>query len=127
MAAVKTLAIGKMEPLLAQFPALQVQIAKAYDIRKWLAPGFLRLAQRKVPLDEGDVTLVGLSDSLKICALREKIRRCEKCSACGAGIHSGGFGLAEISHAFHITGSVLRILILRIRIRSLCHFWGHAE
>ena len=108
MAAVKALAIEKMEPLLTITPSLQVQLAKAYDIRKWLAPGFFRLAQRTRPLDEGDVRLVGLSDSLKICALREKIKRCEKCSACGAGIHSGGgFGLAEIGHAFHITGSDL--------------------
>ena len=107
MVAVKTLAIGKMGPLLAAHPSLQVQLAKAYDIRKWLAPGFFRLAQRTKPLDEGDVRLVGLSDSLKICALREKIRRCEKCSACGAGIHSGGFSLGEIGHAFHISGSDL--------------------
>jgi hypothetical protein len=107
MDAVKTLAIEKMEPLLTTVPSLQVQLAKAYNIRKWLAPGFFRLAQRTRPLDEWDVRLLGLSDSLKICALREKIRRCEKCSACGAGIHSGGFGLGEIGHAFHITGSDL--------------------
>ena len=88
-------------------PSLQVQLAKAYDIRKWLAPGFFRLARRTRPLDEEDVRLVGLSDSLKICALREKIKRCEKCNACGAGIHTGGFGLGEIGKAFHITGSDL--------------------
>ena len=104
MTKVTTLAIEKMEPLLTTLPSLQVQLAKAYHIRKWLAPGFFRLAQRPTPLAEEDVRLVGLSDSLKICALREKITRCR---SCGVGIDSGSFGLEEIGHAFHITGSDL--------------------
>ena len=107
MAEIKILAIEKMEPLLTYFSSLQVQLAKAYNIRKWLAPGLFRLAQRARPLDEEDVRLVGLVDSLKICALREKLRRCEKCVSCGEGIHSGGFGLLEIGHVFGISGSDL--------------------
>ena len=107
MAEVKTLAIAKMEPLLTYFSSLQVQLAKTYNIRKWLAPGLFRLDQRARPLDEEDVRLVGLVDSLKICALREKMRRCEKCSSCGEGIHSGGFDLLEIGRVFGISGSDL--------------------
>jgi hypothetical protein len=116
---VTTLAVGKMEPLLITRPSLQVHIAKAYHIRKWLAPGFFRLAQRTRPLDEWDVKLVGLQDSLKICALREKIRRCETC----AGIHSGGFqvGLGEIGHAFHITGSDLPGSVAGCEQNCTCH------
>ena len=60
---------GLVEPLLSKYPALQVQLAKTYDIRKWLALGLLRLTQRTRPLNKEDVRLVGLSDSLKICAL----------------------------------------------------------
>ena len=104
MTEVTTFAIKKTEPLLTTLPSLQVQLAKAYNIRTWLAPGLFRLTLRPRPLDEEDVSLVELPDSLKICALREKIRRC---SSCGAGIHSGSFGLAEIGHAFHITRSNL--------------------
>ena len=65
---VTTLAVGKMEPLLITRPSLQVHIAKAYDIRKWLAPGFFRLAQRTRPLDKWDVRLVGLQD---LCPAKE--------------------------------------------------------
>jgi hypothetical protein len=105
MTEVTTFAIKKMEPLLTTHPSLQIQLANTYNIRQWLALGFFRLAQRPRPLDEEDVIFVGLQDSLKICALREKIRRC---NTCGAGIHSpGSFGLKEIGEAFHITGSDL--------------------
>ncbi|KAF8341019.1 hypothetical protein F5887DRAFT_977789, partial [Amanita rubescens] len=88
MAKVKTLAIDKMESLLINLPSLQIHLARTYNIQKWLAPALYRLAQRTKPLGEEDVRLVGLSDSLKICALREKLSRCKKC---GAGIHSGDF------------------------------------
>ncbi|KAF8331245.1 hypothetical protein F5887DRAFT_1176392 [Amanita rubescens] len=104
MVDVKTLVIEEMEPLLINLPSLQIHLAKTYNIQKWLAPALYRLTQRAKPLDEEDARLVGLSDSLKICALREKLRRCEKY---GAGIRSGGFGLKEIGHAFDIRDSDL--------------------
>ena len=98
MAKVKTLVIDKMESLLVNLPSLQIHLARTYNIQKWLAPALYRLAQRTKPLGEEDVRLVGLSDSLKICALREKLSRCKKC---GAGIHSGDF-MREIGRAFDI-------------------------
>ncbi|KAF8345183.1 hypothetical protein F5887DRAFT_917467 [Amanita rubescens] len=109
MVDVKTLVIEKMEPLLINLPSLQIHLAKTYNIQKWLAPALYRLTQRAKPLDEEDARLVGLSDSLKICALREKLRRCEKY---GAGIRSGGFGLKEIGHAFDIRDSDLLSSVL---------------
>ncbi|KAF8669455.1 hypothetical protein AX14_006048 [Amanita brunnescens Koide BX004] len=126
MTDVKTLAIGKMDPLLTKFPSLQVQLAKTYNIRKWLAPGLFRLAQRAKPLDEEDVKLVGLTDSLKICALREKLRRCEKCSSCGAGVHSGGFGLDKIGHAFHIAGTDLPSIVVGCEQDCTCSSFSNA-
>ena len=107
MAEVKTLAIGKMEPLITKFPSLQVHLAKTHNIQKWLASGLFRLAQRAKPLDEEDVRLVGLSNTLKICALREKRGRCEKCNSYGAGIESGGISLKEFGHAFGISSTDL--------------------
>jgi len=104
MAEVKTLVVEKMEPLLINLPSLQIHLAKTYNIQKWPVPALYRLTQRAKPLGEEDVELVGLSDSLKICALREKIRRCEKC---GVRIHSGNFDLGEIGRAFDIHDSDL--------------------
>ncbi|KAK2462922.1 hypothetical protein APHAL10511_005120 [Amanita phalloides] len=102
MAEVKTFAIEKMTPLLTESPSLQIHLAKTYDIRKWLVPGLLGLARRDKALDEEDVNLVGLSDALKICALREGKRRCETCASCGRGVPSGGFDLEDIQRAFGI-------------------------
>ena len=105
MVKVKTLVINKMEPLLVNLPSLQIHLAKTYKIQKWLAPALFRLAQRAEPLDEEDVKLVELSDSLKICALREKLTRCKKCRA---GIQSGDFNLVkEIGREFGIRNSDL--------------------
>ena len=101
---VKTFVIDKMEPLLTDFPSLQIHLAKAYKIQKWFAPALYRLAQRAEPLGEEDIRLVE-SDWLKICALREKLTRCKKC---GAGIHSGDFNLMEeIGRVFEIRDSDL--------------------
>ena len=100
MTQVKKFAIEKMNPLLTTLPALQIHLAKTYDIREWLAPGFLRLAHRIKPLDEEDARLVGLSDSFKICALREIGKRCDGCG-------SRGVGLEEIGNTFGIRDSNL--------------------
>ena len=108
MAEVKTFVIEKMTPLLTKFPSLQIDLAKTYNIRTWLAPGFSRLACRDEPLSEDDVKLVGLTDSLKICALRERKRRCEKCAGtCGERMHTGGFTLEEFGQAFGFSDSEL--------------------
>ncbi|KAF8331243.1 hypothetical protein F5887DRAFT_218845 [Amanita rubescens] len=97
MTQVKKFAIEKMNTLLITLPALQIHLAKTYDIREWLAPGFLRLAHRIKPLDEEDAGLVGLSDSFKICALREKGKRCDRCGSCGVGLKEIGdtFGIRD--------------------------------
>lgn len=97
MAEVKDFVIEKMEPLLAEHPSLQIHLSKTYDIPKWFAPGLFKLLTRIKPLDEEDVRLVGLPDSLKVCSLREKLRRCEKCILCGAMIPSDSFCLEKIS------------------------------
>ncbi|KAF8331241.1 hypothetical protein F5887DRAFT_1074552 [Amanita rubescens] len=97
MTQVKKFAIKKMDPLLITLPALQIQLARTYDIQEWLAPGFLRLAHRIKPLDEEDARLVGLSDSFKICALRENWKRCDRCGSCGVGLKEIGdtFGFRD--------------------------------
>lgn len=100
MTQVKKFAIEKMIPLLITLPALQIHLAKTCDIREWLAPSLLRFTHRIKPLDEEDVGLVGLSNSLKICALRESGKRCDWCG-------SHGIGLEEIGHTFGIRGSEL--------------------
>ena len=118
MTEVTTFAIKKMETLLTTLPSLQIQLAKTYNIRQWLAPGFLGLAQRPRPLDEEDVILVGLQDSLKICALREKIKQC---TSCNVGIHSlDSFVLKEIGKAFHITGSDLTCSVVGCEQNCSC-------
>ena len=98
MTQVKKFAIEKMIPLLTTLPALQIHLAKTYDIREWLAPGFLRLAHRIKPLDEEDVRLVGLTDSLKICALRENGKRCDRCRSRGVSLDEigGTFGIHDL-------------------------------
>lgn len=108
MTEVKALIIKKMTPLLTEFPSLQINLAKTYNIRTWLAPGLSRLACRAEPLNEDDVKLVGLTDSLTICALRERKRRCEKCTgSCGEHMHTGGFTLREFGQAFGFSDSEL--------------------
>ena len=102
MGEIRAFAIKKMTPLLTESPSLQIYLAKVYGIKEWLAPGFFRLARRTRPLDEEDVKLVGLSDALKICALREKRRRCVCCSSCLKGNHSGGVELKEVCETFGI-------------------------
>ena len=117
MAEVKTLVIDKMEPLLINLPSLQIHFAKTYNIPKWLAPALYRLAQRATPLGEEDVGLVGLPDSLKICALREKLKRCKKC---GAGIYSRDIGLSDIGSAFDIHDSDLPSSVLGFEKNCTC-------
>ena len=97
---VKAFVIGKMTPLLTEFPSLQIHLAKMYDIRTWLGLGLSRLASRAEPISEDDAKLIGLADSLKICALRERQRRCENCNSCGENMHSGGFDLRHLRQAF---------------------------
>ena len=114
MAEVKAFIIKKMTPLLTEFPSLQINLAKIYNIQTWLAPGLSRLACRAEPLSEDDVKLVGLTDSLKICALRETKRRCEKCTgSCGERMHSGGFTVKEFGQAFGFSDSELTPLSVR--------------
>ncbi|KAK2462924.1 hypothetical protein APHAL10511_005122 [Amanita phalloides] len=103
MTEVKTFAIRRMAPLLIESPCLQIHLAKTYDIGEWLLPGLLGLVRRDKVLDEEDVKLVGLSDALKICALRERKRRCERCGSCDAGVHSGGFEVEDIRRVFGIS------------------------
>ena len=99
---IKTFVVNKMTPLLTGFPSLQIHLARTYDIQSWLALGWPRLALRPEPLNEEDVRLVGLSDSLKICALRERKRRCNRCDSCYERTHSGGFTKDELGQAFGI-------------------------
>ncbi len=108
MAEVKDFVIEKVEPLITGHPSLQIHLSKTYDIPKWFAPGLLKLVTRIKPLDEEDVRLVGLPDSLKVCALREKLRRCEECTLCGAMIPSDNLCLGGIRDiAFDIPHSDL--------------------
>ncbi|KAF8331248.1 hypothetical protein F5887DRAFT_998559 [Amanita rubescens] len=102
MAEIKTFVVKKMTPLLTDFPSLQIHLAKAYDIQSWLGPGLSRLVWRAEPLSQEDVRLVGLSDSLKICALRERKPRCDICDSCCANTHSGGFTEDELGKVFGI-------------------------
>ena len=108
MAEVKAFVIQKMTPLLTEFPSLQINLAKTYNVRTWLAPGLSRLACRVEPVSEDDVMLVGLTDSLRICALRERKRRCKKCTgSCGEYMHTGGFTSREFGQAFGFSDSEL--------------------
>ncbi|KAF8345177.1 hypothetical protein F5887DRAFT_1158971 [Amanita rubescens] len=106
MIQVKKFAIEKMNPLLTTLPALQIHLAKTYGIREWLAPGFLRLAHRIKPLDEEDVRLVGLTDSLKICALRENGKRCDMCRSLGVSLEGIGstFGIHDLDLPDTVSG-----------------------
>ena len=107
MAEIRIFVIKKMTPLLADFPSLQIHLARTYNIQSWLGLGLSRLSRRAEPLNEEDVRLVGLSDSLKICALRERKRRCDKCDSCRANTHSGGFTKDELGQEFGIRESDL--------------------
>ena len=80
MTEVQVFVIKKMTPLLTEFPSLQINLAKTYNIRTWLVAGLSRLAWRAEPLSVDDVKLVGLTNSVTICALRERKRRCETCT-----------------------------------------------
>ncbi|KAF8345186.1 hypothetical protein F5887DRAFT_1196373 [Amanita rubescens] len=102
MAEIKMFVVKKMTPLLTDFPSLQIHLARTYNIQSWLGPGLSRLVWRAEPLSQEDVRLVGLSDSLKICALREKKPRCNRCESCYASTHSGGFTEDELGQVFGI-------------------------
>ena len=102
MAEIKMFVVGKMTPLLTDFPSLQIHLARKYNIQSWLGPGLSRLVWRAEPLSQEDVRLVGLSDSLKICAVRERKPRCDMCDSCYEIIHSGGFTEDELGRVFGI-------------------------
>ena len=106
MAQVKKFAIEKMDLLLITLPALQIHLAKTYDIRQWITPGLLRLARRIEPLDEEDVRLVGLADSMKICALRENAKRCDCCGSRCVGLEEIGnkFGIRDLDFRSTVSG-----------------------
>lgn len=106
MTRVKDFTIEKMNPLLVGLPSLQIHLAKTYNVREWLAPGLLRLVHRVEPVNEEDVRLLGLSDALKTCALREKVKRCEGCNACQCGIDLKGIGRAFGIRDSDIPGTV---------------------
>ena len=108
MTEVQVFVIKKMTPLLTEFPSLQINLAKTYNIRTWLVAGLSRLAWRAEPLSVDDVKLVGLTNSVTICALRERKRRCETCTgSCGERMHTGGFTLEEFGEAFGFSDSEL--------------------
>ncbi|KAF8632432.1 hypothetical protein AX15_001876 [Amanita polypyramis BW_CC] len=102
---IKAFAVKKMTPLLTGSPSLQIHLAKVYDIKEWLAPGLVRLVNHVRPLDEEDVKLIGLSDALKVCSLRDKITRCEACRSGGRRKHSCMPGMGEVCEIFEISGS----------------------
>jgi len=89
MADVKDFVVENMTPLLeGESASLQIHLAKEYDVQKWLEPGITRLVERSNLIDEEDVGLIGLSEALKVCGLREgrRIKR-SSCNNCG---YTGG-------------------------------------
>ncbi|KAF8632455.1 hypothetical protein AX15_001888 [Amanita polypyramis BW_CC] len=98
MAKVKAFSVEKMTPLLIESPTRQIYLSKTYDIKEWLALGVVRLANRTRPIDEEDVKIVGISDALKVCALREKRVQCGTCKA----RKNWGFEMKEVGEMFGI-------------------------
>ena len=52
----------------------KVKLAIQYDIQPWLLPGVNELAQRKQPLGQDDLALLGPELALKVAAIRESLR-----------------------------------------------------
>ena len=85
MEEIKDFAVENMAPLLgSKSPSLQIHLAKAYDVQKWLEPGFTRLVERSEAIDEEDVRLIGLAEALKACRLREETRDAQLAAALAA-------------------------------------------
>lgn len=54
-------------------PAEKVGLSVKYDIRPWLFPGLLELAQRPQPLGNDDLEFLGAELTLKVAAVRESL------------------------------------------------------
>ncbi|KAM6489456.1 hypothetical protein JOM56_015089 [Amanita muscaria] len=76
MTDVKDFAVDCMTPLLdIGSPPVQIHLAQAHDVPKWLQPAKARLVDRSNPINENDVVLIGLALALEVCALRENALR----------------------------------------------------
>ncbi|PFH47374.1 hypothetical protein AMATHDRAFT_6815 [Amanita thiersii Skay4041] len=74
MPQIQKLAMNSMLSHLQACPILQAKLEKEYDIKEWLVAALNRLVQQAKPLDEEDVEVLGISNSLKVMRLRETCR-----------------------------------------------------
>jgi hypothetical protein len=101
--------------------AEKVALALKYDIQLWLLPGLNELAQRKEPLGNHDLELLGPEVVLKVAAVRESLAISNRsgayndgCSGCGsmggASVRNGrckncGRACSTNDYPRHIAGS----------------------
>jgi hypothetical protein len=98
--------------------AEKVALAIKYDIQPWLLPGLNELAQRKEPLGNYDLELLGPEVVLKVAAVRESLAisnrsaynsRCSGCGVGGAfvrnGYHDNCGSACSNDYPRHIAGS----------------------
>ncbi|KDR75480.1 hypothetical protein GALMADRAFT_69119 [Galerina marginata CBS 339.88] len=64
------LAIAKLTKILNDGRTL-VNLGRKYNVDSWVISGLEKLVARKEPMDEEDVRSIGISDVLKVSALRE--------------------------------------------------------
>lgn len=73
-AAVRTMAIGKLEEDVRKDPILKIILSKQYNIEDWFLPAVNAIAQRAHALDEADLErLLVLGDPISISTLIVKI------------------------------------------------------
>ncbi|KAJ3508820.1 hypothetical protein NLJ89_g5545 [Agrocybe chaxingu] len=74
MARLRTLAITRLTSTLSEWDAhKQIVLGQKYEHKPWVVSGYTILMRRANPMGVEDVERIGLADTLKISALRERI------------------------------------------------------
>jgi hypothetical protein len=82
MDAVREKAISALEIRLSEQPARRIDLARHFEITKWMRPAFAQLVAQDTPLAVEDAGLLGLETVLKVCAVREHLLKQPKTHRC---------------------------------------------
>jgi hypothetical protein len=70
--ALRNYAVTHCGPLFADdSAAMHLSLAQRFSIRKWMLPALERLATRLLPLDEGEIDLLGSKTAAKVWRIRD--------------------------------------------------------
>ncbi|KIO29230.1 hypothetical protein M407DRAFT_242695 [Tulasnella calospora MUT 4182] len=66
--------IHRIEDFPTIYPVMRIELARAYNIPKWLHPMYVELCMRKESLSAEEGTRIGMSTFAALCRIREVIR-----------------------------------------------------